>query len=134
VGKVSYFHIKQLPVLRPDRYIESDLSFIVPRIVELTYTAHDMAPWAQALGFEGSPFAFDPNRRAMLRVELDACYARLYGQTRDELRYILDLPDVANADYPTRPSGCSRPANSASSTSTVPAGWCWKPGIDNRPT
>ena len=27
---------------------------------------------------------------AQLRAELDAYYARLYGLTRDELRYILD--------------------------------------------
>jgi len=26
-------------------------------------------------------------RRAQVRAELDACYARLYGLTRDELRY-----------------------------------------------
>lgn len=98
---MSYFHVKQLPVLPPNRYTESDLSFIVPRILELTYTAHDMAPWAQALGHDGAPFAFDPDRRAVLRAELDACYARLYGLSRDELRYILDPAEVAGADYPT---------------------------------
>jgi hypothetical protein len=98
---MSYFHVKQLPVLPPDRYTEADLSFIVPRILELTYTAHDMAPWAQALGHDGPPFAFDPDRRAVLRAELDACYARLYGLTREELQYILDPADVAGADYPT---------------------------------
>ena len=37
----------------------------------------------------------------MLRAELDACYARLYSLTRDELRYILDPAEVAGADYPT---------------------------------
>jgi hypothetical protein len=98
---MSYFHLKQLPVLPPDRYAETDISFIVPRILELTYTARDMAPWAQALGHDGPPFAFDPDRRAVLRAELDACYARLYGLTRDELRYILDPADVVGADYPT---------------------------------
>lgn len=98
---LKYFTMKQLAVLPPDRYTEADLSFIVLRILELTYTAHDMAPWAQALGHDGPPFAFDPDRRAVLRAELDACYARLYGLTRDELRYILDPADVAGADYPT---------------------------------
>jgi hypothetical protein len=44
---------------------------------------------------------FDPERRAVSRAELDACYARLYGLTHDELRYILDPADVAGADYPT---------------------------------
>ena len=40
-------------------------------------------------------------RRAQLRAEFDAHYARLYGLTRDELRYILDPADVMGADYPS---------------------------------
>ncbi|MGH3261142.1 MAG: hypothetical protein ACRDNS_04010, partial [Trebonia sp.] len=34
-------------------------------------------------------------------AELDAFYARAYGLTRDELRYILDPADVMGADYPS---------------------------------
>ena len=41
------------------------------------------------------------DRRAQLRAELDAFYARAYGLTRDELRYILDPADVKGADYPS---------------------------------
>jgi hypothetical protein len=33
------------------------------------------------------PFRWDEVHRAQVRVELDAYYARLYGLTRDELRY-----------------------------------------------
>jgi hypothetical protein len=47
------------------------------------------------------PFRFDPDRRAQLRAELDAYYARLYGLTRDELRYILDPAEVMGEDYPS---------------------------------
>jgi hypothetical protein len=47
-----------------------------------------------------TPFRWDPERRAVLRAELDAYYARLYGLTRDELRYILDPQDVMGADFP----------------------------------
>ena len=36
------------------------------------------------------PFAWNDDRRAHLRTELDAYYARLYGLTRKQLRYILD--------------------------------------------
>jgi hypothetical protein len=32
--------------------------------------------------------------------ELDACYARLYGHVRDELRYILDPKEVHGEDFP----------------------------------
>jgi hypothetical protein len=37
---------------------------------------------------------------AQLRAELDAYYARLYGLTRDELRYILDPKEVHGEDFP----------------------------------
>lgn len=47
-----------------------------------------------------APFAWDEDRRAMLHAELDAYYARLYGLTRDELRYILDPQDVYGPDFP----------------------------------
>ncbi len=98
---MNYFIYKQLPVLPPDRYTEADIAYIVPRVLELTYTAHDLAGWAQDLGHSGPPFAFNPERRAQLRAELDAHYARLYGLTRDELRYILDPADVMGEDYPS---------------------------------
>ncbi len=98
---LNYFYLKQFPVLPPDRYTDTDLAFIVPRVLELTYTADDLKPWAEDLGYAGPPFPFDPDRRAHLRAELDAYYARLYGLTRDELRYILDPADVMGADYPS---------------------------------
>lgn len=98
---LNYFYLKQFPVLPPERYTEADLAFIVPRVLELTYTAHDLQPWALDLGFEGAPFPWNPERRALLRAELDAYYARLYGITRDELRYILDPADVLGDDYPS---------------------------------
>ena len=45
---------------------------------------------------------FDPEHRAIVRAELDAYYAKLYGLTRDEeLRYILDPADVMVKDYPS---------------------------------
>ena len=37
----------------------------------------------------------------MLRAELDAYYAKLYGLPRDELRYILDPADIYGDDYPS---------------------------------
>ncbi|HGW5539175.1 Eco57I restriction-modification methylase domain-containing protein [Pseudomonas aeruginosa] len=98
---LNYFIYKQLPILSPDRYTESDLAFIVPRVLELTYTAHDLAGWAADLGYTEPPFPWRPERRAHLRAELDAYYARLYGLTEEELRYILDPADVAGEGYPS---------------------------------
>jgi hypothetical protein len=97
----SYFYIKQLPVLPPSAYDSTAITFINPRVLELTYTSYDLRPWAQDLGYDGSPFIFDPERRALLRAELDAYYAHLYGLTRDELRYILEPADLMGPDYPS---------------------------------
>jgi hypothetical protein len=98
---MTYAVVKQLPVLNPSYYSESDRKFILPRVLELTYTAHDLHPWAEDLGYNGPPFIWNPERRALLRAELDAYYAKLYCLTRDELRYILDPEEVMGADYPS---------------------------------
>jgi len=98
---LTYSYLKQFPYLLPSAYSQAAIEFIQPRVLELTYTAHDLKPWAEDLGYEGPPFLFDPERRALLRAELDAFYAHLYGINRDELRYILDPSDVMGPDYPS---------------------------------
>ncbi len=52
------------------------------------------------MAWRGEPFRWDEARRTQLRAELDAYYARLYGLTRDELRYILDPKEVYDEDFP----------------------------------
>ncbi len=44
------------------------------------------------------PFRWEPERRARIRAELDAYYAKLYGLTRKQLRYILDPADLTPAE------------------------------------
>ena len=98
---VTLFTTRQLPILPPSAFDSTATGFIHPRVLELTYTAHDLKPWAEDLGYDSPPFIFEPERRALLRAELDACYAHLYGLNRDELRYILDPADVMGPDYPS---------------------------------
>lgn len=98
---LTYGYLKQFPILPPSAYSVADLGFIVPRVLELSYTSHSTAPFARDLGYEGPPFAWDEDRRAQLRAELDAWYALAYGLTRDELRYVLDPKDVMGEDYPS---------------------------------
>ncbi|MBY5456416.1 N-6 DNA methylase [Rhizobium leguminosarum] len=93
--------VYQLPILPPDFYTEPRLAFITPKVLELTYTSHSLASFARDLGYDGPPFAWDEDRRAHLRADLDAFYARAYGLTRDELRFILDPADVKGLDYPS---------------------------------
>ena len=98
---LKYFYFKQLPVLPPSAYDAAKLDFIAPRVLELVYTSKAMQPFAEDFGYAGPPFAWNPERRAILRAELDAFYARLYGLTRDELRFVLDPADTHGPDYPT---------------------------------
>lgn len=103
---LSFFIIKQLPILPPEKFVEkahSDLTYIdliVPRVLELTYTAHDLEPFARDLGYEGPPFIWDDERRHRLKSELDAIYAHMYKLERDELEWILDAP-YPSASFPT---------------------------------
>ncbi len=98
---VTFGYVRQLPLLSPSFYTENRLAFIAPKVLELTYTSHSLTPFARDLGHAGPPFAWNEDRRALLRAELDAFFARAYGLTRDELRYILDPANVKGPDYPS---------------------------------
>jgi hypothetical protein len=71
-----------------------------PFMSELVYASNDLRPFTEDIGYYGEPFRWDEVRRAQIRAELDAYYARLYGLTRDELRYILDPKEVHGEDFP----------------------------------
>ncbi len=98
---LKYFTIRQLPVISPETYTPEDVKYISDRVLELVYTSYDLKPFAQDMGYEGEPFIWNETRRAILRAELDAYYAKLYGLTRDELRYILDPADIYGEDFPS---------------------------------
>jgi hypothetical protein len=87
---------KQLPVPTPDM-LEPHLPFIVPRVLELVYTSSDMGAFSRDLDDHGvDPFAWDPDRRASLRAELDAFFFRVYGiDGRDDVEYIIDTLQAA---------------------------------------
>lgn len=97
---------KQLPILNPDTYGQrlqwsnaSALVFILPRVLELTYTAWDLEPFARDIGFNGPPFRWNPDRRFLLRCELDAAFFHLYGISREDMDYIMDtFPIVRKND------------------------------------
>jgi len=73
--------------------------WLLPRVLELTYTAWDMQPFAKDCGYDGPPFAWDEERRFRLRCELDAAYFHLYGIGRDDVDYILEtFPIVKRKD------------------------------------
>ena len=100
---MSFFILKQLPVLPPEAYLEDTphglkwVELVVPRVLELTYTAHDLQGFAQDLGYEGPPFTWDEERRHSLRCELDAIYAHMYQLERADLEWILDAQEPSQS-------------------------------------
>ena len=127
---MSFYIFKQLPVLPPDTYAQpckwsfgqengrkksthhASLSspsppliswFILPRVLELTYTAWDLQPFAHDYGYQGPPFRWDEERRFLLRCELDAAYFHLYDIERDDVDYIMEtFPIVKRRDEAAR--------------------------------
>jgi len=98
---LNWYIVEQLPVVPPDRYEavrfgkKTAAKIVREAVLELTYTAHDMAPFARDMGYVDKkgqvkpPFIWDEDRRLKLRAKLDAVYFHLYGVTdRDDVRYI----------------------------------------------
>jgi len=86
--------LEQLPVVPPDGFHIRIGSTTAARIIraavlELTYTAWDLAAFARDLGHGGPPFVWNPQRRLHLRARLDALFFLLYGITdEEEIRYV----------------------------------------------
>ena len=103
---MSFFIVKQLPILPPEAYLEDVrpglkyAELVVPRILELTYTANDLEGFARDLGYNGPPFLWNENRRHCLKCELDALFTHMYGLNRSELEWILDAP-YPSLSFPT---------------------------------
>jgi hypothetical protein len=52
--------------------------WLLPRVLELTYTTWDLEPFAQDCDWDGPPFLWDEERRFLLRCELDTAFFHLY--------------------------------------------------------
>ena len=106
---MNLYILEQLPVVPPDHYeatrfgTKTAAEIVRDAVLELTYTAHDMAPFARDLGYDGPPFQWDEHRRRYLRAKLDALFFHLYGITdRDDIRYIYStFPIVARQETAT---------------------------------
>ena len=98
---LNKYILEQLPVVPPDRYKavcfgpKTAGQIVSEAVLELTYTAQDMAPFARDMGYVDEagnvkpPFIWNEERRLILRSKLDAVFFHLYGVTdRDDVRYI----------------------------------------------
>ena len=101
---LNWYLLEQLPFIARDDFekMRGGLTvgqLIQNRVLELTYTAWDLQPFAEDLGYDGPPFSWDEERRHRLKCELDAIFAHLYQLDRDDLEWILDAPEPS-ASFP----------------------------------
>ena len=125
---LNWFIIEQATVIAPERFNEplpaafasamraarlmnghhpqpTVADFVVPQVLALSYTAHDMAPLARDLGYvdaQGAvlpPFVWDEDERRARMAALDALFFYLYGISAEDAAYILDtFPIVREHD------------------------------------
>ncbi|MDE2764353.1 MAG: hypothetical protein OXQ94_09165 [Gemmatimonadota bacterium] len=101
---MNFFIVKQLPVLPPEAYLEESrcggswVELVVPRVLELTYTGHELGGFASDLGYPGDqPFPWDDARRHRLQSELDAIFSHMYRLDRSDVEWILDAPPPSSS-------------------------------------
>ena len=99
----TLYILEQLPVIAPADYDRpfgdtTARALVRDHVLRLTYTAHDMAPFARDLGYDGPPFTWDDEERRHLRARLDALYFHLYGLSRDDASYVLDTFPIVRSD------------------------------------
>ena len=83
---LNFYLVNQLPVLPPKMAGETcpwdtsrtTGSWVTDRVLELTYTAWDLEPFANDCGYHGPPFRWNEDRRFLLRCEIDAAFFHLY--------------------------------------------------------
>ena len=101
---LNWYILEQLAVIAPEDYERrfgstTARDLVRDHVLRLTYTAHDMAPFARDLGYDGPPFRWDEEERRHLRARLDALYFHLYGLSREDADYVLGtFPIVRRED------------------------------------
>lgn len=88
-ANLSYYVMRQLPAPPPDGFTSAEVSFMVPRVLELTFTATELQQFAADLGYTGRPFRWNQDRRFLLKCELDAMIFMKYGLARNEVEHVL---------------------------------------------
>ena len=125
---LNWYIVEQLPVIAPARFDEplpaafakamraarlmngrhprpTVADFVIPQVLALSYSAHDLAPFARDLGFVDAagqvlaPLPWDEEQRRTRLAALDALFFWLYGLGADDAAYVLgSFPIVREQD------------------------------------
>ena len=125
---LNWYIVEQLPVIAPARFQDalpvaftaqmrasglmnghhpapSVADFVIPQVLALSYTAHDLAPFARDLGYVDAqgqvlpPITWDDEDRRARLAALDALFLHLYGLDADDAGHVLDsFPIVRQQD------------------------------------
>jgi hypothetical protein len=125
---LSWFVVEQLPVIAAQRFdaplpdafaiavrkaaIMSSQNphstiadFVIQQVLALSYTAYDLAPFAQDLGYVNEagealdPFIWNESERRTRMAALDALFFYLYGLNIEDATYVMDtFPIVKEHD------------------------------------
>jgi hypothetical protein len=107
---LNWFIVEQLPVVDRAGFDASIgktriADFVCEQVLHLSYTAHDLTPFARDLGYVDAqgqvlpPFRWDDEDRRARLAALDGLFMHLYGIGEDDAGYILDtFPIVRQQD------------------------------------
>ena len=133
---LNWFIVEQAAVIAPERFNEplptafasamraarlmnghhpqpTVADFVLPQVLALSYTAHDLAPFARDLGYVDAtgqvlePFAWNEDDRRARLAALDALFMHLYGLDADDAAYILGTFPIVRAQD-EKAFGCYR--------------------------
>jgi len=102
---ITYSVLKQIACPPPQLFAEeapwqqvmSLTDWLRPYVIELSYTSSRLRPYASDLGDAQAAFHWNPERRALLRADLDAAFLHIYGVSRGEAQHVIDSFNVVRS-------------------------------------
>ena len=136
---INLFILEQLPIISPNRFDEplpvafvnamrdarlmnghhlrpTMADFVIPQVLALSYTAHDMAPFARDLGYVDAagnvlpPFEWNEVERRARMAGLDAVFFYLYGLDVNDATYLMETFPIVR-EHDEKIFGCYQTRN-----------------------
>ena len=109
---LNWYIVEQLPVISQAKFDEvkfgrkSATDIVKEIVLELTYTAHDIAAFAREMGYVDesgqakTPFVWNKKRRLNIRAKLDAVFFHLYGLTaREDIEHVYSTFPIVRKEH-----------------------------------